>query len=304
MTDWLAETTGLSAEASLRLLSTVLVIAALMAVRSLTLSLLKRRGIEASVRYRWRRISAYVVGSLSLLITASIWLRGLEAMATFAGLLSAGLAISLKDVATNLAGWVFILWRRPFELGDRIDIDGDRGDVVDIRIFQHSLMEIGNWIDADDRTGRILHVPNSKVFTATIANYTKGWFEQIWHEIPVVLTFESNWRDARKILQVIIDASSIGGGSSQQTSAPNATAHYLVLDASIQPTVFMCVVDSGVKLTLRYCCDPRKRRSTEQAIWEAILDAFDRRDDIDFAYPTQRFYDNASEGKRALRPKP
>jgi small-conductance mechanosensitive channel len=301
MTQWLQEMTGLSAASSQRLLTTAAVIVALVVGRSLMLGVLKRRGMDASARYRWRQVSAYVVGSLSVLIVGSIWLQGLEAAATFAGLLSAGLAIALKDVATNLAGWIFIMWRRPFQLGDRIDIDGACGDVVDIRIFQHSLMEIGNWVGADDRTGRILHVPNGKVFTATIANYTKGWFKQIWHEIPIVLTFESHWRDARRILQAIVDVGGAGDPSADER-APRATAHYLVLDAETRPAVFMTVVGHGIQLTLRYVCDPRQRRLTEQDLWEKIMDAFDKRDDIDFAYPTQRFYDNAAEGKPALRP--
>jgi len=163
-------------------------------------------------------------------------------------------------------------------------------------------MEIGQWVDADDRTGRILHIPNGKMFTSTIANYAKGWFEYIWNEIPVVLTFESNWRDARKILQVIagVDSATI---PQVQDDDVRPTAHYLVLDASVQPTVFMSVVDVGIRLTIRDVCDPRQRRSSEQHMWEAIMDAFDKPDDIDFAYPTQRFYNNATDGKVALLPK-
>lgn len=299
MTDWLQGMTGFSSDASRRLLMTILVVATLVLARMVLLKVLRRRGMEASARYRWRRTTGYVVGTLSLLATGSIWVQGLQTIATFAGLLSAGLAIALKDVATNLAGWVFIVWRRPFVLGDRIDIGGDRGDVVDIRIFEHSLMEVGGWVDADDRTGRVLHIPNSKVFTSTVANYTRGWFKHIWHEIPIVLTFESNWRDARKILQGIVQAEATGGGAPAD-AGPRATAHFLVLDESTQPAVFMAVADCGVKLTLRYVCDPRRRRSTEQAYWELIMDAFDKRSDIDFAYPTQRFFNHATEGKPAL----
>ena len=55
-------------------------------------------------------------------------------------------------------------------------------------------------------------------------------------------------------------------------------------------------------LTIRYLCEPRRRRGTEQEIWEDILDAFAKHDDIDFAYPTQRFYDNSAEGKPGTRP--
>jgi hypothetical protein len=62
------------------------------------------------------------------------------------------------------------------------------------------------------------------------------------------------------------------------------------------------VKDSGVMLTIRYLCDPRKRRGSEQEIWENILDAFAAHDTIDFAYPTQRFYTNMTEGKPGTRP--
>jgi small-conductance mechanosensitive channel len=184
-------------------------------------------------------------------------------------------------------------------LGDRIEIAGVRGDVVDIRMFQHSLMEIGNWIDADDRTGRVLHVPNSLAMSATVANYTKGWFVHIWDELSVIITYESNLEDARRMLKNIVDCSA---GESVPTAERGATAHYLVMDASVRATVFVAVKDYGIQLTARYICDPRKRRGTKQIIWEGVLRAFASRDDIAFAYPTQRFYDNVAEGKAGVRP--
>ena len=300
LSEWLHRVTGIEAATAARLTSTISILALIIALRLLLISLAKRRGLSAAARYRIRRASGYVAGSLSLVVLASIWLRGFHSVATFAGLLSAGLAIALKDVAAGLAGWAFILWRRPFELGDRIELGGLRGDVVDIRLFEFSVMEVGNWIGADDRTGRIVHVPNSKVFTETVANYTKGWFEQVWDEIDVVVTFESDWRAARELLEVIVDMKPPAPDASQ--AGPRATAHYLVMDASLQPAVFLSVVDIGVRFTLRYVCHPRERRATQERVWTAVLEAFEKREDIDFAYPTTRFYDNATEGKPTLRP--
>jgi hypothetical protein len=68
----------------------------------------------------------------------------------------------------------------------------------------------------------------------------------------------------------------------------------------LSPTVYTSVKDSGVLLTLRYLCNPRQRRSTEQIIWETILEEFSKYKNIDFAYPTQRFYNNLSESKTAV----
>ena len=97
-------------------------------------------------------------------------MEGLRSLGTFLGLLSAGLAIALKDVVASMAGWIFILWRRPFQLGDRIQIGDRAGDVVDLRLFQFTLLEIGNWVDADQSTGRSIHVPNGAVFTEPLFN--------------------------------------------------------------------------------------------------------------------------------------
>ncbi|MFZ0483677.1 MAG: mechanosensitive ion channel domain-containing protein [Desulfobacterales bacterium] len=98
--------------------------------------------------------------------------------------------------------WFFIMSRKPFKVGDRIEIDQITGDVIDIRIFQFSVVEVGNWIDADQSTGRIVQVPNSKVLREALANYQIG-FEYIWHEIPVLITFESDWKKAKGLLQKI-----------------------------------------------------------------------------------------------------
>lgn len=111
-------------------------------------------------------------------------------------MLSAGIAIALKDPITDLAGWVFILWWKPFEVGDRIQLEDNAGDVIVIRIFQFTIIEIGNWVDADQSMGSILHIPNSKVFLEVLANYSIG-FNYIWHEIGVLVTFESDWQKAK-----------------------------------------------------------------------------------------------------------
>jgi small-conductance mechanosensitive channel len=262
------------------------------------LAMLKRRQVDPALRFRVRRTSGYVATTLVLLVTGALWLHGFQSIATFAGLVSAGVAIALKDVMACVAGWIFILWRKPFELGDRIEIDGVRGDVVDIGLLHHSLMEIGNWIAGDDRTGRVLHVPNSSVLSSIVANYNKGWYQHIWDELAVLVTFESNWKEARRLLQGIVGVSAELNQASELR--PGATA-YLVMDASTQPSVSLSVKDSGIQLTARYVCDPRKRGATRQQLWEAVLEAFAQRTDIDFAYPTQRMFDNVREGRSGAR---
>jgi small-conductance mechanosensitive channel len=218
-----------------------------------------------------------------------IWFAGLERIATFAGILGAGLAVALHDTIANIAGFLFIILRRPFEVGDRIEIEGIAGDVIDIRLFQFSLLEIGNWVDADQSTGRIVQVPNGKVLRAATASFNKG-FEYIWHEIPVLITFESDWKKAKSILENIVDEDDFVVAEEVERQVRKAASRYLIYSGKVTPIVYTTVRDSGVLLTVRYMTKPKTRRGSEQQLWEQILERFAENDDIALAYPTIRYY--------------
>lgn len=297
---WAEATLGLGIESQRRILLTLAVILLAGLARRLVLRAVDRRSDDIRVRYQWRKRSTYLAVMATALVVGRIWFEGFHSIATYLGLLSAGLAIALKDLVSDLAAWMFIMWRKPFEVGDRIQVGDHAGDVIDIRIFQFTLLEIGQWVAADQSTGRVIHVPNWKIFSEPLANYTKG-FQFIWNELPVLVTFESDWRAAKEILTEIVSRHAEHLTAEAERRVREASSRFMIFYTTLTPKVWTRVEDSGVLLTMRYLCDPRRRRGTEEAIWEEILDAFAARDDIDFAYPTQRFYDNRSEGKPGAR---
>jgi small-conductance mechanosensitive channel len=284
-----------------RLLISVAVVVVLWLVRFLLLVVVNRRSADVRVRYRWKKTTQYVTATLTLFILGMIWIKGFRSLATYLGLLSAGLAIALRELVANFVGWAFILWRRPFEVGDRIQIGDTAGDVIDLRIFQFTLLEIGNWVDADQSTGRVIHVNNGQIFGQSLANFSKG-FQFIWNEIAVLVTFESDWEKAKEILTDIAVKHGEELSAAAEERVQQAARRFMIFYSKLTPTVYTSVRDCGVLLTIRYLCDPRRRRTTEQSIWEDILHAFAEHDDIDFAYPTQRFYDNRTEGKPGTKP--
>jgi small-conductance mechanosensitive channel len=256
-------------------------------VRRSFLSLAFRRTEDIRIRYNWRKTTGYILYFLLALFLLPLWVQNGTGLTTYLGLLSAGIAIALKDPLSNLAGWVFIVWRHPFRMGDRIQIGDFAGDVIDLRIFQFSLMEIGNWVSADQSTGRIIHVPNGLIFTHPLANYTHG-FHYLWNEIAVTITFESDWEKAKGILHEIASRHSAQPEGENRTDIKIGD-EYLLYYQHLTPTVYTCVIDRGVDLTIRYLCEPRQRRGTVQAIWEDVLRAFATHSDIHLAYPTTRF---------------
>ena len=289
VSNWLRDYLGIDPTAQHKLLISVLIVLALSLVHRIIYASVVERITDNSRRYQWQKALGYVFTTLCVLIISLVWIEGVQYAATYLGLVSAGLAIALKDPITNIVAWVFILWRKPFEVGDRIEIGEYAGDVVDQRIFQFSMMEIGNWVDSDQSTGRILHIPNGMIFISGVANYTHGP-DYIWNEIPVLVTFESDWEKAKKLLQEIADAQDVSKNGEVAKEFEAATRKFLLRYNKLTPIVYTNVLDSGVLLTIRYLCKPRQRRGTTQAIWEAVLRAFAKHPNIDLAYPTTRFY--------------
>ncbi|MDX1617461.1 MAG: mechanosensitive ion channel family protein [Balneolaceae bacterium] len=272
-----------------QIIESLAVILVLWLIRFIAIRIVNRNVESSSAQYKWRKNLTYFTVFLGVLIIGRIWFEGLQSVATFLGLLSAGLAIALRDPVTDFAGWIFILWRKPFNVGDRIQIGETRGDVVDIRVFKFTILEIGNWVKADQSTGRVVHVPNHRVFAEPLANYTSD-FEFIWNEIEVLVTFESDWKKAKRILQEIADKHLQDSVEHAEQQVKRAAKSYLIHYRYLTPIVYTDVRDSGINLTIRHLTDPRRRRSLSQSIWEDVLDAFQQADDIDFAYPTMRIY--------------
>jgi small-conductance mechanosensitive channel len=291
-----------SPDLTIKVIETIAIFILLGLIRLIIQRVVNRNTESKRIQYKWRKNLSYVTFFIGFLAVIQIWFAGIESIATFLGLLSAGIAIALKDPVTDLAAFLFIIWRKPFDVGDRIELDTIKGDVIDIRPFKFTVLEIGNWVDADQSTGRVIHVPNHKVFTNQLANYTSD-FEFIWNEIQVLVTFESDWKKAKQILSDVVLEVSKEFIENAKIEIAKASKSYLIEFKYLTPIVYTDVKDSGVNLTVRYLTNPRRRRGTAQKIWEFILDEFAENEDIDFAYPTIRYYDNPNEGKPGTKPK-
>jgi small-conductance mechanosensitive channel len=303
VSEWLESFMGIPPGLQWKLWASLVIIIFLWLIRTLTMRLLHRRVKDVRSLYRWRKHTLHVVVAFGVLLIGRIWFPVFENITTFIGIVSAGLAIALRDLLVNLAGWIFIVWRRPFEVGDRIEVVDRAGDVIDQRIFMFTLMEIRNWVGSDQSTGRVIHMPNGVIFREPLANFSKG-FAYIWDEIPVLVTFESNWKKAKEILLRIAEKHSMHLSEKAQRRVREAARKFMIFYSKLTPTVYTSVSDSGVLLTIRYLCPPRRRRGSQQQIWEDILEEFAQCPDIDFAYPTQRFYNNMREGKPEAKARP
>ena len=287
--DFLSNEVGISAATQNKIIVSIIILILVSVLRFVILRIVWKQTQNIKSRYNWKRSISLTFSLIATFLIGAVWLPAFEQFGAFLGLFTAGLAIALKDPLSNLAGWFFIVFRKPFGVGDRIQIGPHAGDVIDIRLFQFSILEIGNWVDADQSTGRIIHLPNGKVFLESQASYTGG-FEYIWHEISVLITFESNWKKAKEILTEVVNNHAEHLSKSAAKEIFEASKNYMIYYKNLSPIVYTKVKDSGVNFTMRYLCNPRKRRGSENEIWEEVLTRFEQHKDISLAYPTTRFY--------------
>jgi len=272
-----------------KLTTSAVIFIILFLLKYIACNIVKVRIKDVKKAYIWRKSILYVYTFLIIIILGRVWIKGIDSLATFLGLTSAGLAIAMKDTVTDIIGWLFIIWNKPFVPGDRIQLKDITGDVIRISFFKFSVVEVGKWVDGDQSTGRIIHIPNNLAIKETLTNYHTG-FEYIWNEIPVLITFESDWKKAKKILLKIAVNKTEHLTKDAEKQIIKAARQYMIFFNILTPTVYTSIKESGVCLTIRYIVKPRMRRISEHQICEDIIANFDKHSDIDFAYPTTRFY--------------
>lgn len=285
--NWFKDLSNGLSEMESNSLVTLIIIIMLWVVQRLVNRTIIRVQNNLEQRYNWRKTASYSIYTTGTIAIALVWSNHFGDFATFLGLLSAGLAIAFKDPITNVAGWYFIILQKPFKVGDRIEVNDIIGDVVDINLFQFSLIEIGNWVAEEQSTGRIIHMPNARVFNSPLANYNAG-LDYIWNEIPILITFESDWRACKEVLIDILNQYAPKVSDKAKRELQESTGKYLINFHYVTPIVYTSGQESGVLLTMRYLCSPKQRRTTASQLWEIVLDTFNSRKDMDFAYPTRR----------------
>ena len=260
--------------------------------------LINSMNLTIQKKHQYRKNATYVTAALYILILLTIWAGSTKQWATVLSVIGAGVALALHEVLLNIAGWSYIVIRHPYRTGDRIELDGLRGDVIDIRLFQTTLLEVGNWVEGDQSTGRLVHVPHGQIFRKPLFNYTEG-FEYLWNEIPLLFTFESNWKKAKDQFLIFGEEESRELQGYVEKKIDRMARDYLIYYRNLSPIVYSSIKDSGIQLTLRYLTEAKKRRGGVNTISQKMLDYVASQPDIDFAYPTYRIYKQGEQNSNS-----
>ncbi len=230
------------------------------------------------VRYHSRKFAGYIVTILALIGLGFIWRPFAGQLGLVLGLLGAGAAFALQEVIGAVAGWANIMSGGVFRVGDRIEMGGVRGDVIDITLVRTKLMEIGSpgddgtWVRGRQYTGRIVAISNKKTFTDPVYNYSSV-FEYIWEELTIPIPHEADWVTAEHIM--LEEARAVSQSEGAQEAMRLMLKKYPVPRVEVEPHVFVRITDNWMELAARFVVPIRTARSVKDGLSRRIRQRLD-----------------------------
>lgn len=254
---------------------------------------------EPYFRYKSKKVLVYAGYFLAIIYTITIFGENLGNIMVILGVASAGIAFALQEVIISIAGWVAISMGGFYAPGDRVQLGGITGDVIDIGILRTTMMETGQWVEADLYNGRVVKIANSFVFKEPVFNYS-ALFPFLWDEIKIPIKYGSDYKYARQVLQNIGARVTGEYSANAQASWERIGKHFIIKEAKLEPQVTLAATDNWIELTLRYVVDYRYRRHTKDVLYTTFLEEVEKSEgQIVIASATVQIVDNeVSKAKR------
>jgi len=222
-------------------------------------------------RYRVRKMviaAAYIIILIFLVI---LFEDRLKHVGFALGLFGAGIVVALQDVIASFGGFIAIEFSNLYRVGDRIQVNETKGDVIDISVMRTTVMETGNWVSGDLYNGRIVRIPNNAVLKGPVFNYSQG-FRFVWDEIKVRLTSKSDHQLAREMLLRVAKETVSDYQVEAQDSWNRITENYRIENPLLEPIVTLQANGEALEFSLSYIVDYTKRTIVKDQLFTKIVD--------------------------------
>lgn len=236
-------------------------------------------------RYIFRKVVSLTFIVVAAAAILRVWVEDPSTLAVAYGLIAAGVAISLQDLFKNFVGGLILIFSRPYSVGDRIEVEGKYGDVLDIGLINTTLLEIQAWVDGDQATGRLSIIPNGAVLSDTIFNYTKD-HGFMWDEITIPVTYESDWKTAKQTILDLVAKETREATETAEKDIERIGEKYYLSKRNIEPAVYLSLTDNWIELSIRYVVEIRDRRLVNDLLMQKILEAVQSSPNVDIASST------------------
>jgi small-conductance mechanosensitive channel len=280
------ETTSLDyAGIALKLFLSLVVVVVTLIVYRVSRNAIKRKIEDATRMQSMRVVVRNVLSVAGFVIIALIWLPTGNNLLTALGILGAGLAIASQEMVGSLAAGLNIWVGNIYRVGDRVRIGDVVGDVMDISLLRTTVMEIGEWVKADQYTGRVVTVANREVWIDPVYNYTQHW-GYLWDEITLYITYESDWQRAAEIMLKQGQTYTEELQADAEAKLTRMIDRYPLKQTKVEPTLYLAMADNGIEVTLRFLVDAQERRTVKGRLHRELLQYFQADENITIASTT------------------
>ncbi len=231
--------------------------------------------VDKTTVFNFARVADLFAGLLILgIILSLLFANWYAAMVSF-GIVSLILGFALQNPITSFFGWLYILIRKPYEVGDRIRIGNVYGDIINLSYIDTTLWEFnGEYLSGDHPSGRIIRFANSKVFSEYVYNYSWPLFPFIWNELSLFISYESDFKFVSDTVKRIVELE-IGEAMVRRvkrfkiilTDTPVDE-----LDVNEYPSVILRAHhNTWVEVMVRYLVEPKNSGRVKQKLFETVM---------------------------------
>jgi len=280
------ETTSLDfAGIAMKLFLSLVVVVITLIVYRVIRNTIKRR-IEDATRLQSMRVAVRnVLAVAGFVIIAIIWLPTGNNLAIALGILGAGLAIASQEMIGSLVAGLNIWVGNLYRVGDRVRIGEVIGDVMDISLLRTTVMEVGEWVKADQYTGRVVTVANRVVWVNPVYNFTQHW-GYLWDEITLPITYESDWQRAAELMLEHGQTYTAELQADAEAGLSRLVDRYPLKESKVEPTLYLAMTDNWIEMTLRFVVDAQERRRVKDHLHRELLLNFQAEENISVASTT------------------
>ena len=189
------------------ILKTIIIIFLILVVEKIGIRIIKRTR-DSKKEYNYTKKYKLIIRITILSAIIIVWGKYIKNFLTLISLVSAAFTIAIRDLIFNFFCGIYIKIVKPFVVEDRIEINGYKGDVVNINTMNFEILEVSNVDRTGQSTGIIIHLPNSIIFNYPLKNYNKA-FKYIWDEITIRIPLDYDVNKAKKVLYKIVNSNEI-----------------------------------------------------------------------------------------------
>lgn len=269
-----------------KLISSIVAVMIVISFVRIIQKLIVKKIKDTDTRYRLRKSISFFGYLLVVFALTIIFSDKLGGLTVALGVAGAGIAFALQEVIASFAGWFAISFAKFYKTGDRVQLGGIKGDVIDVGILRTTLMELGQWVNGDLYNGRVVRIANSFVFKEPVFNYS-GDFPFLWDEITIPIKYGSDHKFARELLLKISNDLLSDYASKAKDAWKELVEKFLIEDASVEPMITMIANDNWIEFTIRYVVDYKARRTTKDKLFNSILNEIElHKDKVSLASAT------------------